>query len=71
MELKLKFASLFDGAQQEQEIVECRDIRHPVFLPKSGVAGTLEITKVENDLLGAQDTRIEISLEGMWLTDRS
>lgn len=63
MELTLKFAGLFDDTISDHR-ASIKDIKHPVFLPRSGVAGVLEINAVDGGLLSVQDARIEVALDG-------
>lgn len=63
MELTLKFAGLFDNTPNDHG-TPVKDIAYPVFLPRSGVAGVLEINTVDGGLLSVQDARIEIALDG-------
>lgn len=63
MHLSFQFNDFF--RDRAASIVNRSDVTTPTFLVQSGVVGDLKIKDVQENLLSAQDARIEVKLEGM------
>lgn len=62
MHLSFQFNDFF--REKAASIAQRSDVSIPTFLIQSGVVGDLKIKDVQENLLRAQDARIEVKLEG-------